>query len=478
MEKYNGDIINPEYVELILSEVKHSNSPYIDISETEDAYDYLTQEARPNDARILVEYALQLHPDSIELLLLSARICIDNNELKKAANILATIPSSATENPDYYISYGWLELKKKNMPKAIEYFDQACQIDEDMSYEIGLNLNQFGKHKEAKRFLIPYVKEYPNDAEALFELAYAYEKTNMINEARTTYETLVDKNPFYPTAWYNLGIIYSNESQFDKALNAYTTATTIAPEYAEPYFNMGNAYMNLAQYNKALENYIEYASLTISNAKIDSSVMQYIGECWWELGNFDLARRFYKKAISNIRSKSPNNDTLYYGYALCCIELNDNKEAIRVLTKLIGTNACVSEYYFARAQAECNSLDKTGAYCDIIDGISLSPNNVLAWHEAMRLYISIYSVKSIEYFLKEHKQYKSYPAFQFITFVVQYCFMHKYKTALKTLEQVAQNNKDVIYDAAEEDSIRHLLSDPYIEQMLQKYKIQLSESQH
>ena len=480
MEHYNGDIINPEYVEHILSEIKKNNSPYIDIFETEDASDYLMPNNRIDEARILVEYSLHLHPKSIELLILLARIYMDSHGLYDAIEILTKLPVTAIEYPDYYILWGRIELIKSREQKAIENFEVACKIDEDLNFEVGLNLNHFGLHKDAIRFLKPYLDKYPDDDEAQFELAYAYEKNGMLTEAQTTYEKLVDQNPFYAAAWYNLGIIYNNDNQINqinqinKAIKAYETAITIDPNYAEAHFNLGNIYMNISQYEKALNSYTEYASLTIQN-KPDYSVIQYIGECWWELGNADLARRFYKLAMKNTKG----NRSLSYAYALSCMELNDNKEALKVLNRLIASKNDAPEFHFARAQAQYNLLNKQKAYDDLLKGLDMAPNTVMAWHEAMRMYISINGIENIGDFLKQNKKYKSYPAFQLITFIVQYCFLRKLslKTVMKTLEQVAKDHKGVIYEAAEDDAVGKLFTDPNIVAVLKKYDITLHNMQ-
>ncbi len=469
MEKYNGDIINPEYVEHILNDIKNGNSPYIDIYETEDAFDFLMQDIRSTDANILIEHALRIHPDSNELMLLRARLLIDGDSLREARQLLSYLEPTSSNNPDFFVSYGWLELKSNDIHKAINYFDKACQIDEEMYYEIGLNLNQFGNHEEAKRFLVPYVNSHPNDPEALFELAYAYEKTEMTEKAKITYEDLVDRKPFYPAAWYNLGIIYNNEGEYDKAIMAYDTAVTITPEYPEPYFNMGNTYMNIMQYEKALNCYLEYASLCLTSEQ-DNSVMQYIAECWWELGNYDLARRFYLKAIDFM----PDNPPILYGYALCNIELNNNSEALNTLNNLIEIDPDGAEYHFAKAQVYYNMMDKKSAYQSLLNGIELDPEAVLAWNEVLRFCVATYGENEVAGIFKKFKsQYGHSWAFKFITFVVQYCFESKPKSALKTLADIAQNNSATIYDAAEDENIHNLLMAPDCVQICQKYNIKL-----
>jgi len=471
MEKYNGDIINPEYVEFILNEIQKGNSPYIDIFETEDAYDYLTQSVRTKEADILIKHALKLHPDSFELQLLSARIDIDNDNLSKAQKTLHYLASAENNNPDFYVTYGWLKLKQHQMDEAIKHFDKACQYDDEMYYEIGMNLNQFGNHDEAKRFLLPYVKKHPDDPEALFELAYAYEQTNMTEKAKETYEELVDKSPFYPAAWYNLGIIYNNENEFDKAIMAYDTAVTINPNYPEPYYNMGNTYMNLMQFEKALNCYLEYASFVVPTVQ-DASVMQYIGECWWELGNYNLSQRFYKKAID----AKIENPSLLYGYALCCIELNNNVEALRTLDKLIVIDPEGSEYYFAKAQVFYNMMDKQSALTYIMTGIKFDPEAILAWHEALRLYCNINGQENVSQLIKDNKtKYSKSWAFKFITFVVQFCFEKKYKTGLKTFDNIVKNNPDIIYEASEDETLRKILLLPECKAICKKYDVNIED---
>lgn len=99
-------------------------------------------------------------------------------------------------------------------------FDKAIElsIDEAESFflDIGFNLNQEGYYNEAIYYLSYATIQYEDNENILFELAYAYDKADQIDDGIETYLILLELNPYFENAWYNLGILYNKKGEFTK----------------------------------------------------------------------------------------------------------------------------------------------------------------------------------------------------------------------------------------------------------------------
>lgn len=471
---YNGDKINPEYVDMILEQMSSGGHPYLDVCVVQDMLDFLRTENRHKDAQILVAYGLELHPNSNELMLEQGSLMIDNDNMAGAAERLNYLEPTMSHIAQYHIVKGWYYLKSEQQGKAIEEFDQAselCKDDIDLNFEIGMNLNQFGLHKYAVKYLRIFNKAFPNDAEGLFELAFALESTGKIDESRRKYEELVDISPFYETAWYNLGILYSNAKEYDNAIMAYETATAINPEYPEPYYNMANTFLCKNEIEAGLNNYIEYATLCEPDQL--GSVMQNIGECWWEMGENIMARRFYQKAIE----RDGENFTSEYGLALCDIELELYDEAISVLDHAMKTEegSNNADPHFAKAHALAMLERRLDAYYEIMAGIVIEPNIVFAWMEAYKIYVHDISRKGQEekFFDEYRSKFGENGAFKLINAYHIFLINSRNRQIKEIVEWVAENDKKTIADALEEPDLKKMLTKEPFAGILTKAGIEL-----
>ncbi len=473
MDPMEEDNINVQNIEQMLEDVASGKGPYIDSEEIVDACEYLYNCQRFDDVDIMTSYGMSLHPDSADIQIIRTKMLIDTDRMKEAVLSIDTLQQTQSENPDFNIICGWFNLKQHKVRVALNYFNKAVELDNDelgLDFEIGLNLNQFGYHKEAIKFLKHFQKSHPDDPECMFETAYALEKVGQREKSALLYEELLDKKPFYETAWYNLGILYNNVDEYDKALMAYDTAVTINPEYADPYFNMGNTYVTLARYEEAINCYTDYAVLCDPDHLYP--VYQNIGECWWEMGNMELARRFYHKALE----MQPDRVDIMYGYALCCIETDMNTTAIEWLSKAIEMEPDNSDLNFAKAQAYYSTSQKSKALDELMEGLKKDPEVILAWHEALKLYVDQNGDDSAFTFIEKNgKKYGTKQAFRFIQAYVIYKFGQSKETVIKILDKIAQKDNQTIYNAAEDEDLRSMLKDEDIASMLLQHNIIITD---
>lgn len=251
---------------------------------------------------------------------------------------------------------------------------------------------------------------------------------------------------------------------------AYDTAVTINPEYPEPYYNMGNTYMILSRYEDAIVSYTDYAVLCDTDGL--KSVYCNLGECWWELGDIDMSKRFYKKAVDSY----PGRADLMYGYALCCIEQSNNIEGIEWLNKAKKLQPNNPDINFAMAQAYYSMMQKDNALSELMIGLKKDSEVILAWNEALKLFIAVDDSHSPFLFIENNsRRFGKSNSFRFIHAYVIYKYGYDTTQAVKMLEKIVKTDRQVIYNAAEDDELRRMLKVEQVAEMLTKYNITIED---
>jgi tetratricopeptide (TPR) repeat protein len=93
--------------------------------------------------------------------------------------------------------------------------------------EVGYLLNDVDKFDRAISFLEESMKIDESNADAIVDLAYAYEMKGNLEKAIEYNNRLLDIDPYSYDGWVNIGKLYSMNEQYDKAIDAFDFALTI-----------------------------------------------------------------------------------------------------------------------------------------------------------------------------------------------------------------------------------------------------------
>lgn len=471
----DSEEIDDQFAENVLRKANEGHA-YVDVDDIYDAYHWLLARDRADDAAAVLNYGLELHVGNSKFLLLRAMTLIDKNELAKAEMLLDYVADNAQDEPTYHISRGWLALKKDKENEAKSSFDEAVKVAEEEERdsiigEIGSNLVRLEKFQMAVKYLDLLPSDYyKGNIPSAFEFAYALSLSGREGQAMELYEQITADDPFYDEAWYNLGIIYGQKGLYDKALEAYTNCVDVNPYYAEAFFNLGNTYLVLENVVKAVECYTEYLSL--SQPDPEMRVYTYLGDCWLQLGNFDLAMRI----LAFVVERTPANDSAWYDLGRCYLEMGRNTKAIHAFHKAIGICAEASSYHFGLAQGYVNTGHKDKAIAAIEAGLHCSPDDVLAWFELIRMTFDFSNCDVEEfdsYMSAKKEEFNSPEALLLVEAYVEFFVFKKKRVATTLLRKVAKCMPKVIMDASEEPSLSQLFEQKGIVKVLNEFNIKL-----
>lgn len=114
-------------------------------------------------------------------------------------------------------------------------------------YEEGLLLAQEGKFHEALTSLRLALKETPGDPIVLQQIAIAYTRIGMEDEAVKTYRHVLHRNPESPGAHYGLAFLLLHQESTSEAVEHLEAFLANAPSEAEAQDHVNHARRTLAE---------------------------------------------------------------------------------------------------------------------------------------------------------------------------------------------------------------------------------------
>lgn len=95
---------------------------------------------------------------------------------------------------------------------------------------------------------------------------------------------------------------YCEKEQYEKAIKKYKSALKLIPEPKYDweastwvYVAIGDSFYMLDQYTDALNNFLE--SLKCPDGNTNPFILLRLGECYYELGNFEQAKEYLLRAF-------------------------------------------------------------------------------------------------------------------------------------------------------------------------------------
>lgn len=178
----------------------------------------------------------------------------------------------------------------------------------------------------------------------------------------------IEKNPQMANAYYKIGVAYLNENKIQQAFVEFQKAYEINPHDKEVLNAIGIIYLlHFDELQKAAE-YFEKA------VKVDSDYSEAynnLGVAHQKMEHFETAISFYKKALLNLMSRTPEN--AYINMGTSYYRLKNYESAINSFKEAIKRAPDLSLAYFRLALCY-NAMGKYGdASASISHAVTLDP---------------------------------------------------------------------------------------------------------
>lgn len=306
MEEYSEffDDSASELIERVESKLRSGESFYFDSDEYESIIDHYLISNDLNKCEIIIQLAMEQHPNSLIISLKRVQYLIRNNESELALALLNEVQANEPDNSDIHRIKGEIFSQLQLNKQAIDEFKNALEgtadnLDEIYS-SIAYEYCNLGDYESAIVYFKKALEFDPENESFLYELTFCAEmiqKHELIVDFLLQY---IDKNPYSKSAWFNLGSIYSSIPDYEKAIDAFDFVLAIDDTFVNAYINKGTAYSSLEKYEEALKAYKE----SLKYETPEEMTYYFIGECYEKLGQLENAEDFYRKAIESDPSVS------------------------------------------------------------------------------------------------------------------------------------------------------------------------------
>lgn len=204
---------------------------YLDADEFALLAEYYSSGGDNEEAELLIEEGLKIHPGSSILMLAKAKLLIFSTKYEEALNYLKFADDDGDIDHSLLKIEALLHLSEFEKADEIAYKMIESELpEEDLYYfitEFGFLLNDVDKFDKAIKHLEESLYMNKENTDVIIDLAYAYEMKGDMAKAIEYNNLLLDIDPYSFDAWINIGKLYSMNEQHDKAIDSFDFALTI-----------------------------------------------------------------------------------------------------------------------------------------------------------------------------------------------------------------------------------------------------------
>jgi cytochrome c-type biogenesis protein CcmH/NrfG len=135
----------------------------------------------------------------------------------------------------------------------------------------GVDLNNIQKINE----LETQVKNNPDDADLLLELAHLKNDSGLYEQAIVDYQKYLEKNPSNPDARIDMGVCYYNLHNYDEAIKQMEKALQYSPQHQIGYLNLGIVNLTAGNFEKS-QDWLKKAVQIDPNSEIGKKAQELL----------------------------------------------------------------------------------------------------------------------------------------------------------------------------------------------------------
>jgi len=373
---------------------KNNESYFFDVIEFESIIDYYIENSNSVKAYEAATLASEQHPNSVSIQLRKARVLLDKGRAVETLTILRKLENIEPGNHEIYIAKGTALGMLGDIQGAKKMFDFSLTLDSDDVENILFAITSVLQNLNYYEHLIPYLLQLtdlePEFFAHLYDLAYAYEKTEDYENSIYYYLKYLEEEPFSDSAWYNLGIIYSKLEQHEKAMEAYDFALAINAQNTFALFNKGNILSNLGRYGEAIPVYHEFLEIEPDSYE----AVTYLAECYEKTNDLTLARKYYHDAIE----LSPDFSEPWLGLGVIELTTGNPDDSLIFLRKAVRLDDENPEIWFLLGKAHNAKGEKKAALRCFREALKLDAYYDDVWSELGRIiFREGFAVKALPY---------------------------------------------------------------------------------
>ncbi|GGF08777.1 Tetratricopeptide repeat-containing protein [Chishuiella changwenlii] len=335
------DFFNNELIEGFEQMLDNRESKYYDSEDLVEIIEFYIEVNDSEYAKRALEFAEKMHPDNLDIKIKRIEYLLFTENLKGAGKLIQELSDIAAKEIDYLLVQArfW---GLKNMPrKAIRFYEQALQIDdEETDFICNCIGNEYLNLDEVHSAIVAFkraLKFNPENDYSFYSIIQSYEEIHDKDDCIVFLKEYIEDNPYSETAWLQLGLLHNNKKQFHEAIDAFDFVIAINPTSIAAQTNKAHSLEELGQLNAAIEVLEETLEFDDSPA----STHLKIGELFEKLEKPQKALRAYHLSIK----EDPQLDKAWAKTASLYDKIANYDEAEYYINRAIELDNTNPDYY-------------------------------------------------------------------------------------------------------------------------------------
>ena len=311
-------------------EMLHSGrSVYLEADELTDIAEYYMMKGETEKATACIEYAMRLHPGSVDPLIFQARQHMFADDMEGAKAICNQITDQTDReviffNVDMYLNENYLEGAQQYIESVIENIDDD---PEQFAYDIAYVFLDYNYFQIAEEWCEKALSIHPEDDKNLKLKAEILLGRNEPEKAIQTLNQALDINPYNIFAWHAMTEAYIQLNDYSKAIETVDFALAINEKDAHAMQLKANCFFYLNNFKEAHRYYTTY----LKEFPTDEVGLFYDGLCLSNLQCYEEAIVQFKEGWKHAQPRSMEQQQLYSHLSLVYSKLGQVDEAIRYI---------------------------------------------------------------------------------------------------------------------------------------------------
>lgn len=292
MEEFFENELAKKFEEMI----ENNEELYFETEEYEDIIIYYLEMGDISYAELATNFALKLHPNSLELKTKKFEVLLELEKYVQAKELMQELKESSSESTDFLVCCAKYYSNLGNPRRAIEYCEKALELKEEENFLHNFiadeHINIEDPFNALKHYKLALSFDQYDDY-SLENVMFCYNQLNRNDEAIEFLNNYLDKFSFSETAWYEYGQFYFNRKNYEEAIKGFDYLLAINSQSVGVYANKAACYEAMGDWEKAIVVYEEMLELEYTK----SFTFYKIGLCYKQNKQPVLALNAFQKSL-------------------------------------------------------------------------------------------------------------------------------------------------------------------------------------
>ena len=300
-----------------------------------------------------ISYALNLHPDNLDILIFKCHSLIINDKIEDAQLLIDSLP----DQQDYEVRLLQAEicLAEPRFADAKQILKELYLESRDIDTMLDIAQLYLDNHdmKSAKEWIDKAYKQEPNSSEVLNMKALLCFSNGELSKAAKLYNRLLDDYPYSIEYWQNLVKCYLYTNKFEKAQDALEFAMSIDDENLINWELKGNYYLLQNDLEEALSCF-KYAE---QHAKEKSYIKMILLKVYFLMQNHIEVVEYASILIDEYKLQDYEMADVYHMRAFAYLALKQDKDAMKDVISGLSYNNHYSLLYVVKGEIHLYNLE-------------------------------------------------------------------------------------------------------------------------